>query len=61
MRPISGLWAILGLAAGLAAAEPGPEPASGRRYNVVWIVADDLNTDVGCYGQPLRGRRISTG
>jgi iduronate 2-sulfatase len=40
-------WAVLGLTATLAAAEPE------RRYNVVWIIADDLNTDIGCYGQPL--------
>jgi uncharacterized sulfatase len=23
------------------------------RYNVLWIVVDDLNADVGCYGQPI--------
>ena len=23
------------------------------RYNVLWIVVDDLNTDLNCYGQPL--------
>ncbi len=42
-------WALLGLTASLAAADPDAR----SRYNVVWIVADDLNTDVGCYGQPL--------
>ncbi len=47
VRRIVWSWALLGLSAGLVAAEPP------GRYNVVWIVADDLNTDVGCCGQPL--------
>jgi iduronate 2-sulfatase len=47
VRRIGWLWAFVALSAGLAAAEPRP------RYNVVWIVADDLNTDVGCCGQSL--------
>jgi uncharacterized sulfatase len=42
-----GLWGVLGLAAPGAAAEPD------RPWNVLWIIADDLNTDLGCYGQPL--------
>jgi uncharacterized sulfatase len=47
VRRIAWLWTFLALSASLAAAEPQP------RYNVVWIVADDLNTDVACCGQPL--------
>jgi iduronate 2-sulfatase len=27
--------------------------ADAQRYNVLWIVVDDLNTDLPCYGQPL--------
>ena len=23
------------------------------RYNVLWLVVDDLNTDINCYGQPI--------
>ena len=44
--PLSAAVALLLLAGALNAAEP-------KRPNVLWIVVDDLNTDVGCYGQPL--------
>lgn len=44
--PLSAAVALFLLAAALSAAEP-------RRPNVLWIVVDDLNTDVGCYGQSL--------
>jgi uncharacterized sulfatase len=27
--------------------------ADTARYNVLWIVVDDLNTDLGCYGQSI--------
>jgi uncharacterized sulfatase len=30
-----------------------PAAAQSSRYNVLWIVVDDLNTDLGCYGQSL--------
>jgi uncharacterized sulfatase len=33
-----------------AAAEP---PANVRRVNVVHIISDDLNVDLGCYGHPI--------
>jgi hypothetical protein len=39
-----GLTLLLSLTA--AAAEPA-------RLNVLWIIVDDLNTDLNCYGQPL--------
>lgn len=35
----------------LAAALHGTEPAP--RWNVLFIVADDLNNDLGCYGNPV--------
>lgn len=43
--PIFGCFAALFLSAVVAGAAEGP------RYNVLWIVVDDLNTDLGCYGQ----------
>jgi uncharacterized sulfatase len=30
---------------------PSLQAASGTRHNIVWIIADDLSPDLGCYGQ----------
>jgi iduronate 2-sulfatase len=43
-RIVCVLW-LLGGAISLAVEPP--------RYNVLWIVVDDLNTDLGCYGQSI--------
>jgi arylsulfatase A-like enzyme len=44
--------AFLGGAAGglLAACGGAPAPEAPKRWNIVWIVADDLSPDLGCYG-----------
>ncbi|HEY8504813.1 MAG TPA: sulfatase [Gemmataceae bacterium] len=36
----------------LAAPAPGQEKAKPQRTNVLLIVSDDLNNDLGCYGHP---------
>jgi iduronate 2-sulfatase len=41
------LSAILALAAALAPAQVAP------RYNVLFLIADDLNTSLSCYGHPI--------
>src|SRR5215203_4347476 len=42
------LFVAWGIACGLPTA-----PAADQRMNVVFIVADDLNTSLGCYGNPI--------
>jgi iduronate 2-sulfatase len=37
----------------LAAAAPAPSAAEGRRPNVLFIISDDLNNMLGCYGDGL--------
>lgn len=41
-------------AAGLSSWACGaqPKPETPKRWNIVWIIADDLSPDLGCYGYP---------
>ncbi len=52
--------AFLGGAAAAALAACGPQaPPEPKRWNIVWIVADDLSPDLGCYGYtPVRTPNI---
>jgi uncharacterized sulfatase len=46
LLPLSGLFLVV--ASALHAADPAPPP----KLNVLFIIADDLNNDLGCYGNP---------
>ncbi len=46
------LLVILVIAAPVWSVQQQPKPPS-RKLNVLFIAADDLNNDLGCYGHPL--------
>ncbi len=48
----SWLLFFIGSVISVAVAGPGPSAAAAERPNVLFIVSDDLNTLVGCYGDP---------
>ena len=43
MLMLAGLWNTL-------AAEAQPKPEGAKRWNILWISAEDLSPDLGCYG-----------
>ncbi|MDA1039967.1 MAG: sulfatase-like hydrolase/transferase, partial [Planctomycetota bacterium] len=49
----SWLLFFIGSVVSVAVAGPSPSAAAAERPNVLFIVSDDLNTLVGCYGDPL--------
>lgn len=54
IRLVGGLLALT-IAAAVAAI---PAPTSAARLNVLFLMADDLNTDLGVYGAPVHSPNI---
>ena len=56
--------ALFGLIPLCALVSPGPAPASGapvpRKPNVLLLIADGLNTDLGCYGANVSTPNLDT-
>jgi arylsulfatase A-like enzyme len=44
---------LLGPAAALAMNAQTPGPRSDKRPNIIWILAEDMSPQLGCYGEPL--------
>ena len=42
----------------LSAAAVSPQPQQAGRVNVLFLIADDLNADLGVYGSPVRSPNI---
>lgn len=40
-------------AADLATSQPMVDPASAARPNILWIIAEDIGLDLGCYGEAV--------
>jgi len=51
--PVTFTWWLIGtLLAGGAVATSAQENAQGKKPNVVWLVAEDMGPELGCYGDP---------
>jgi hypothetical protein len=51
MDPRKWLAGLLGLAVWLTLPELlGPASAAERKPNILWLIAEDLGTEIGCYG-----------
>lgn len=53
MNSVSLKWVLCIVAASLAAFDASAAPKPPRRYNVLFIATDDMNSDLGCFGHSL--------